>query len=99
VIAVMKRNKILAEFRKQMTEKRDGTLAGIEDHLRHAIDRFYQELAGMFQPLQTFCSAQRKLYEPMLLRLRELEDSLSRLVANLSTVPVAEAPSATADEA
>ncbi len=84
VIAVMKRKKILSEFRKQMTEKRDSTLIGIEDHLRHSIDRFYQDLAGMFQPLQTFCSAQRKLYEPMLTRLREMEDSLGRMVAGLT---------------
>ena len=84
VIAIMKRRKIMDEFRRQMSEKRDTTLAGVEDHLRHSIDRFYLELAGMFQPLQTFCAAQRKLYEPMLTRLRELEDGLQRQVANLA---------------
>ena len=83
-IALVKRRKILAEFARQMTEKRDATLAGIEDHLRHSIDRFYLDLAGMFQPLQNFCSTQRKLYEPMLQRLRELEESLGRQVATLS---------------
>jgi hypothetical protein len=84
VIAVMKRKKILDEFRNQMSEKRDATLAGVEDHLRHSIDRFYQELAGMFQPLQNFCATQRKLYEPMLTRLRELEETLTRQAASLA---------------
>ena len=35
-------------------------------------------------PLQTFCAAQRKLHEPMLTRLRELENGLQRQVANLT---------------
>jgi len=86
VLAVMKRRKILDEFRKQMVDKRESTIAGVEDHLRHSIDKFYQQLAETFQPLQTFCSAQRKIYEPMLARLRELEDSLSRQIASLSAV-------------
>ncbi len=81
VIAVVKRQKIMREFRQQMTEKRDATMAGMEDHLRHSIDRFYQDLAAMFQPLQSFCAAQRQLYEPMLTRLRELEESLTRQLA------------------
>ncbi len=85
VIAILKRRKILEEFRRQMSEKRDATLAGVEDHLRHSIDRFYQDLTALFQPLQSFCSAQRKLYEPMLTRLRELEDGLQRQTANLTS--------------
>lgn len=83
-IAVMKRKKILAEFARQMTDKRDATLSGIEDHLRHSIDRFYQELSAMFQPLQSFCTAQRMLYEPMLKRLQEVEETLTRQIARLS---------------
>ena len=85
VIAVMKRKKIIEEFRRQMTAKRDSTLVGIEDHLRHSIDRFYQDLSATFQPLQSFCSAQRKLYEPMLQRLRELEEGLNRQSATLGS--------------
>jgi len=39
----------------------------------------------MFQPLQTFCAAQRSLYEPMLNRLRELDDQLSKRAAELTS--------------
>jgi hypothetical protein len=44
VLAVFKRQQIINEFRRQMGEKREMVINGIEDHLRHAIDRFYQEL-------------------------------------------------------
>ena len=85
VIAVWKRKQILAEFRKQMMDKRDSTLSGVEDHLRHSIDRFYQELSATFAPFQSFCTAQKKLYEPMLTRLRELEDGLAKHMGELSS--------------
>ena len=85
-IAIWKRRQITAEFRKQMVEKRDATLSGVEDHLRHSIERFYQELAGTFAPFQSFCEAQRKLYGPMLTRLRELEDGFSKYAGDLSNV-------------
>ena len=84
VIALVKRRKIRDEFRKQMVDKRDSTLSGVEDHLRHAIDRFYQELSATFQPFQSFCAAQRSLYEPMLNRLRELDGKLSKYSGDLS---------------
>lgn len=83
VLAVFKRQQIISEFRKQMDEKRDTVLAGIEDHLRHAIDRFYRELESTFQPLQSFCTTQRKLYEPMLNRLQQLDDSFGKASAEL----------------
>ncbi len=89
-IAIWKRRQIVAEFRKQMSEKRDATLSGVEDHLRHSIDRFYQELSATFAPFQSFCTAQRKLYEPMLVRLRELEDGLASQFARLSAASRAE---------
>jgi len=92
IIAVWKRKQILSEFRKQMDDKRDSTLAGVEDHLRHSIDRFYQELAATFAPFQSFCTAQRKLYEPMLTRLRELEDVFARHLAELSNTSKVETP-------
>jgi hypothetical protein len=101
VIAFSKRRKILAAFREQMIEKRETVLAGIEDHLRHAIDRFYAELATTFEPLRTFCAAQRKLYEPMLTRLSELDTTFGKSSAELASAQsrsISE-PSAAADPA
>ncbi len=82
-VAVVKRNRILAEFRKQMTQKREEILGPVEDHLRHAVALFYQELGATFQPLQAFCAAQRKIYDPILTRLRQLEETFGKLASEL----------------
>jgi small GTP-binding protein len=89
-VAVVKRNRILGEFRKQMADKREEILSPVEDHLRHAISLFYQELGGTFQPLQAFCAAQQKIYEPVLTRLKQLDDTFGKLASQLgvsSTTP------------
>jgi small GTP-binding protein len=85
-VAVFKRNRILSEFRKQMAEKREEILGPVEDHLRHAIGMFYEELGGTFQPLQAFCAAQRKIYEPILTRLKQLEETFGKLSAELGAL-------------
>jgi GTPase SAR1 family protein len=82
-VAVVKRNRILGEFRKQMAEKREDILGPVEDHLRHAIGLFYQELGATFQPLQAFCVAQRKIYEPVLTRLKQLDESFGKQASEL----------------
>lgn len=82
-VAVAKRHKIIAEFRTQMARKREEVLAPIEDHLGHAIALFYQDLAAIFQPLQTFCGAQRKIYEPIVTRAQQLEETLAKTGADL----------------
>jgi GTPase SAR1 family protein len=93
-VAVVKRNRILGEFRKQMSDKREEILSPVEDHLRHAIGLFYQELGATFQPLQAFCAAQRKVYEPILTRLKQLDETFGKLSSQLdsggspSTAPV-----------
>jgi small GTP-binding protein len=82
-VAVVKRNRILAQFRKEMSAKREEILSPVEDHLHHAIGLFYQELGATFQPLQAFCAAQRKIYEPMIVRLRALEETFGRLAGEM----------------
>ena len=66
-----------------MNEKRETVLSGIEEHLRHSIDKFYQELDSTFAPLRSFCVAQRKLYEPMLDRIQQLEDTFGKCAGAL----------------
>ena len=82
-VAVVKRNRILAEFRKQMSAKREEILSPVEDHLRHAIGLFYQELGETFGPLQAFCAAQRKIYEPILTRLKQLDETFGKIGSHL----------------
>lgn len=87
VVAIVKRNRILAEFRAQMTGKREGVLSEIEGHLRQAIDHFYAELQTAFAPLQTFCAAQRRRFEPQLARVKQLADRLELISGALGTEP------------
>jgi len=82
-VAMVKRNQIIAEFRKQMAAKREEILNPVEDHLGHAINLFYQELGATFQPLMAFCASQRKVYEPVLTRLKQLDETFARLSAEL----------------
>ncbi len=82
-LAIFKRRQIIDTFRKEMTDKREELLAPIGDHLRHAIDLFYQDLQSTFQPLQNFCSAQRRTYEPILARAKQLSDTLGKSSAEI----------------
>ena len=84
-IAVAKRNQITAEFRSQMARKREEVLAPIEDHLRKAIAIFYEELEATFQPLQTFVAAQEKIYDPVLARLKQLDENFAKVSSQLNT--------------
>ena len=83
-VAVIRRNQIMGEFRKQMAEKREEILNPVEDHLGQAISHFYQELGAAFQPVEEFCTAQRKVYEPVLGRLRQLDETFGRLSVELN---------------
>ncbi len=83
LVAITKRRKIITEFRAQMARKREEVFAPIEDHLRHAIAVFFQELNMTFQPLQTFCAAQKKIYEPIITRINQLEETFKKAAADL----------------
>ncbi|MEK0448585.1 MAG: hypothetical protein RL088_853 [Verrucomicrobiota bacterium] len=85
LVAVIKRNKILNQYTRQMTERRDTLVHAIEDHLRHALRRFYLELEQTFQPLEAFCAAQQKILAPLIKRVREMEESLSHCASRLGT--------------
>jgi small GTP-binding protein len=84
LVAVTKRRKILREYRQQMDEKREAMVQAVEDHLRHAVKRFYVELEQVFQPIEAFSEAQKKTMEPSLASVRDLETKLGRCSASLS---------------
>jgi len=83
VVALAKRRKIIAEYRRQMNEKRETMVQRVEDHLRHAVKRFYVELEQVFQPIEAFSEAQKKTMEPSLAAVRDLETKLARCAASL----------------
>ena len=83
VVALTKRRKILAEYRRQMNEKREAMVRAVEDQLRHAVKRFYAELEQIFQPIEAFAEAQKKLLEPSMAAVRDLDAKLSKCAADL----------------
>ena len=83
VVALTKRRKIIREYRRQMNEKREAMVQAVEDHLRHAVKRFYVELEQVFQPIEAFSEAQKKTMEPSMVAVRDLETKLARCVAEL----------------
>ncbi len=82
-VAFGRRRKVLAEYHRQMEAKRAELVAAIEQQLRHAIDLFYAEISSVFQPLRAFCAAERKRYDPLLDRVRELEKTFADLSVEL----------------
>ena len=83
LVAFGRRRKILAEYHRQMELKREELVAAIEQQLYHAIDLFYAEIGAVFQPLRAFCASERKRYDPLLNRVREIEKSFAELSAEL----------------
>ena len=83
LVAFGRRRKILSEYHRQMDAKREELVAAIEQQLQHAIELFYAEIGAVFQPLRAFCSSERKRYDPLLGRVREIEKTFEQLSAEL----------------
>jgi GTPase SAR1 family protein len=79
VYAVIRRRKILKEYRARMTDKRQELSLAVETQLRNAIAIFYQEVAQTFAPLESFCEAETKRHQPLLDQLQTLDDELGRV--------------------
>jgi hypothetical protein len=78
------RRKILNAYRAQLEEKRATLLRAIEEKLLSAIELFYHEIVIAFQPLETFCLAQRKTYEPLVERIEQLRKKFLALNSQLA---------------
>jgi len=52
--------------------------------LSHAIDLFYSEIGVVFQPLEAFCSSERRRYDPLSKRVEELEKTFARLMRQIA---------------
>jgi GTPase SAR1 family protein len=84
VVVFGRRKKILDAYRKQLEEKRSELMRAIEEKLLHAIDLFYREIVIAFQPLETFCVAQRRNYEPLLERIEQLKKTFANLTLQVA---------------
>ena len=78
-VAFGRRRRIFSEYHRQMELKREELVGEIEQQLQHAVDLFYAEIGSVFSPLRAFCAAERKRYDPLLARLRDVERNLALL--------------------
>ena len=78
-VALSQRKKILHAYETQMAAKCVELVKAIEQQLARAIDLFYAEVATAFNPLQAFCAAKRKQYEPSLQRTDEIRRTFEAL--------------------
>jgi GTPase SAR1 family protein len=83
IVAFAQRRKILRTYEQQMEAKCSELSKVIEQQLNHAIALFYKEVSTAFQPLATFCLTQRRIYEPLLKRAEELQQTFDNLKARL----------------
>jgi hypothetical protein len=83
IVALRQRKKILSAYETQMQAKCVELVQTIEQQLARAVDLFYAEVTAAFQPLQAFCIAQRRQYEPSLERTEELRKIFEALAARL----------------
>lgn len=81
--AFSQRRKIINAYHKEMDMKRAELTRAIEGQMQHAIDLFYAEISGAFQPLAVFCETERKRYEPLVSRVDELKQTFSLLKSRL----------------
>ena len=84
VVAVSQRKKILKAYETQMETKCGELVQAIEQQMARAIDLFYAEVATAFHPLQAFCMAQRRQFEPLLQRTEELRRTFDALTSRIN---------------
>jgi polyribonucleotide nucleotidyltransferase len=84
-VAFGQRRKVLNAYEKEMETKRVELIAAIEQQMEHAIDLFYKEISTAFQPLATFCTTERKRYQPLLQHVEELKETCADLKTRLGS--------------
>ena len=85
VFALGQRRKIIAAYEKEMASKRTELSRAIEQQMEQAIEAFYKEIAAAFHPLAAFCQTERKRYEPLLIRVEELQQTFAALKTRLNS--------------
>jgi hypothetical protein len=85
LLAVMLRQNVIAIFGHRFTENRAALLAALDPHLRSAIERFYAALAPALDTRAGELAGEMQRHEPLLGRLQQIEETLTRIEADLRT--------------
>jgi GTPase SAR1 family protein len=78
-VAISQRRKILDSYEKEMADKCRELVKAIDQQMHRAVEVFYAEVTSAFNPLQAFCVAKRKQYEPYFEKTEELNATFDSL--------------------
>ncbi len=84
VVAFTQRRRILSAYTREMERKGTELVAAIEQQMQHAIELFYTEITGAFEPLAAFCATERDRHAPLVERATALEATLFSLASRAS---------------
>ncbi len=86
--------RLLADFRRFSTQRREALVAEVDDHVRASVEHFTEDLADSLGPLELSCMTRRRLHEPLFVRARELDEILAKSKALPETSDPQESPPA-----
>ncbi|HEX8294864.1 MAG TPA: GTPase [Chthoniobacteraceae bacterium] len=94
VFALLKRREVLATLQLQMNRRREAVLVGIEEVVRAAIQRFYQELTSTLDGLEAAAIRDRENCQPALTRVHQLKEAFDKCLADVAArKPATSSPS------
>jgi GTPase SAR1 family protein len=82
-IALLKRGKLLAQYRLQLLARREAAIAAAEQQLHAVVEQFYDDMGATFEPLEGFCNARMHFFDPFLQQIGTLGARLETTVKAL----------------
>jgi flagellar biosynthesis/type III secretory pathway M-ring protein FliF/YscJ len=83
LLAWLLRRQVIAQFGRHITANRMALLAALEPPLRAAIEQYFAQFAPALDQRATELTANRQQQEPLLTRLRQIEQTFGRLEAEM----------------
>lgn len=85
LLAFLLRRNVISTLGRNFTENRASLVAVLEPPLREAIARYYEGIAPALEARAEQLAGEGQRHEPLLERLKQIEETFSRLEANLRT--------------
>ncbi len=97
ILGLILRQGIVATFGREFTANRAAVLTAIEKPLREASAAFFAELRQPLSGRLTAHSAERHRHEPLIARIRQLEETFTRIARDLNSGGPPSAPAEATD--
>jgi hypothetical protein len=87
--------RLLTDFRRFCTQRREALVAEVDDRLRASVEHFAEDLADSLGPIELACASRRRTHEPLCVRAQQIDEVLAKARA----APDAPAPAEAAPPA